>query len=281
MVIGGFATNRPPAKAIAYFEQKKFNISWRWQDSWRSASAWSFVVAKLAQRQMLATMREAIQEALELGLTGRSFRGLLESKLAAGGWLPSEVNKPYRLNLIYRQNIFTSYAVGRYQAQVAAIDRFPYWQYISKNDELVRPSHKALNGQVHKANGPFWRVYYPPNGWNCRCNVRALTRQQVIDRGLVPKSSKELSKLMTPDAGFRYNPATQGFSQLNKMVAEASRRAGIRRAKSKIRKLPLDVRNWIVASWGGWLTAEELTKWVEAKELEEAYKRMLKEEGKK
>ena len=31
---------------------------------------------------------------------------------------------------------------------------------------------------------PFWDTFYPPNGWNCRCRVRALTERQVMSRGL-------------------------------------------------------------------------------------------------
>ena len=44
-------------------------------------------------------------------------------------------------------------------------------QYRTANDDKVRPEHAALNGVTLPPSDPFWEEYYPPNGWNCRCNV--------------------------------------------------------------------------------------------------------------
>lgn len=49
-------------------------------------------------------------------------------------------------------------------------DRY-YLQYRTAGDNKVRPEHAALNGVTLPIGDSFWSEYYPPNGWNCRCNV--------------------------------------------------------------------------------------------------------------
>ena len=44
-------------------------------------------------------------------------------------------------------------------------------QYRTAGDEKVRPEHAALHGVTLPIDDPFWREYFPPNGWNCRCTV--------------------------------------------------------------------------------------------------------------
>lgn len=44
-------------------------------------------------------------------------------------------------------------------------------QYRTAADEKVRPEHAALHGVTLPIDDPFWRDYFPPNGWNCRCTV--------------------------------------------------------------------------------------------------------------
>lgn len=48
---------------------------------------------------------------------------------------------------------------------------YPNLRYETAGDERVRESHRVLDGTVRPINDPFWDVYYPPNGWGCRCKV--------------------------------------------------------------------------------------------------------------
>lgn len=45
-------------------------------------------------------------------------------------------------------------------------------EYITVGDERVRTSHRLLHGTLLPFDHPFWQSYWPPNGWNCRCDVR-------------------------------------------------------------------------------------------------------------
>jgi SPP1 gp7 family putative phage head morphogenesis protein len=40
-------------------------------------------------------------------------------------------------------------------------------------DDRVREAHEKLNGMIYKADNKVWDTIYPPNGWNCRCEVIA------------------------------------------------------------------------------------------------------------
>ena len=48
-------------------------------------------------------------------------------------------------------------------------------QYVTAGDEKVRDDHAILDGVVADINDPFWNTYYPPNDWNCRCDVIQLS----------------------------------------------------------------------------------------------------------
>lgn len=50
----------------------------------------------------------------------------------------------------------------------------PWLRYDTVGDAIVRPEHKKLNGVIKKVEDPFWEIWYPPNGWKCRCDVTQL-----------------------------------------------------------------------------------------------------------
>jgi SPP1 gp7 family putative phage head morphogenesis protein len=47
----------------------------------------------------------------------------------------------------------------------------PMLQYQTAGDSRVRPEHASLNGTRKPIDDDFWKTYYPPNGWNCRCEA--------------------------------------------------------------------------------------------------------------
>ena len=79
--------------------------------------------------------------------------------------------------------------VGRYRQMMENVEFRPYWQYIGVMDERIRPSHAAMNGLIFLYDDPFWDHCYPPNGFNCRCIVRALSPSDVESRGLTVRES--------------------------------------------------------------------------------------------
>ena len=115
-----------------------------------------------------------------------------------GATQTATLGTPNRLKTIYRINLNTARAHQRYNQQIKATKDLPYWQYDAINDSRTRPSHAELDGSVFKFDDPFWQTHYPPNGWNCRCTVRALTAKQVKDQGLtILKTNKKNYKGLT------------------------------------------------------------------------------------
>jgi len=48
-------------------------------------------------------------------------------------------------------------------------------EYRTMEDARVREEHALLDGITRPVDDSFWKTYYPPNGWNCRCTVIQLT----------------------------------------------------------------------------------------------------------
>jgi len=83
-------------------------------------------------------------------------------------------------------------------------------QYRTAGDDFVRTEHAAINGTTLPPSDPFWQSYFPPNGWNCRCNTVQ------VRKGKYPQSDseKEIAKgnamTDTPKKQiFRFNPGAQ------------------------------------------------------------------------
>lgn len=85
-----------------------------------------------------------------------------------------QVNKTYNVNYLeaeYNHAIASGQMAGNWQHAVDNVDVAPYLTYQTAEDDHVRPAHAALNKISKPVTDPFWDVYYPPNGWNCRCDA--------------------------------------------------------------------------------------------------------------
>ncbi len=250
-----YAFGLKPEKAIEYFKSKGYTFSWNWQDTWQEAHAKAFTVAKAMRMDILQDIRESVQKALDDGITLRQFQKDLTPKLQAKGWWGKkligdaeggqtvQLGSPRRLATIYQVNMQTAYMAGRYKDMMDNVEDRPYWQYVAVLDAKTRPAHRALHGKVFRYDDPFWKSFYPPNGWNCRCRVRALSAADVKERGLeisegggslreeevlVSQRTGEEAKVTVyrdpktgldvyPDAGWSYNPGEAAwFPNLDK-----------------------------------------------------------------
>lgn len=252
----------PPEQAIAWFEAKGLQLTGDWRELWREQHARAFTVARLTKLDVLQDIRDATARALREGTTERDFIRELTPILQSKGWWGKAVNpatgevldvydergrpvqygSPRRLQLIYRQNLQSAYMAGRYQqqrdlAQADGPGARPYLQYLAVRDARSRPSHAALHGKVYRADDPAIDAIYPPNGFNCRCRMRALSERRLAAEGLsvetaelgsahiaagtLPDGTLDLRPVTTvaytdpitgrkkwfaPDAGFDYNP---------------------------------------------------------------------------
>ena len=189
-----FAAGQAPSTAVEFLRSKGWGVSWDWHDTWEAAHDRAFVVAKAARLDVLSTLRQAVDNAIETGQTRLEFVRELEPRLRQLGWwgrktvtgpdghaVEVQLGSPRRLKTIYDTNMRTANAAARYRQQAANADARPFWQYISMDDDRVRPSHRAMHNRVFRHDDPIWQTHYPPNGFNCRCRIRALTERQAAE----------------------------------------------------------------------------------------------------
>lgn len=215
----GYAMKLEPKLAVDYFRSKGFKITWNWQEMSTQAHTQAFTVAKATSLDVLESIQLELDRALATGTTEREFKKNLKPVLEKLGWWGKQINvnsrgdaeevqlgSPRRLSTIYRTNLATAYQAGRYQQQLASSETHPYWQYIATMDNRTRAAHAALHLKVFRYDDPIWQKLYPPNGWGCRCRVRALTKSQVEREGLTVESSK--GKLETYEVSTGTDDAT-------------------------------------------------------------------------
>jgi SPP1 gp7 family putative phage head morphogenesis protein len=52
------------------------------------------------------------------------------------------------------------------------------YTYVTVGDDRVRESHALMNGVTRPKDDPIWDLWWPPNGWNCRCQLVAILNFQ-------------------------------------------------------------------------------------------------------
>ncbi|MGL4518439.1 MAG: phage minor head protein [Phocaeicola sp.] len=83
-------------------------------------------------------------------------------------------------------------------------------QYRTVGDGKVREEHEILNNITLPKSSPFWDENFPPNGWNCRCNVVQVRagkypvsdEKEAIERGKEATRGKHTEMM-------RFNPGKQ------------------------------------------------------------------------
>lgn len=118
------------------------------------------------------------------------------------------INAQYNHNYLYAEY---NHALGA--AQMAAKwhdfeqdgDRYNL-QYRTAGDERVREEHAILNGTTLPPSDPFWDMFLPPNGWNCRCTAVQVRKNKypVSDPELAMKRGQNCTE-GAKKAIFRYN----------------------------------------------------------------------------
>ncbi len=146
-----------------------------WDDLRHSAHDRGFMVAGAMKADLLADLGAAVDRAISEGTTLEEFRRDFRSIVQKHGWHGwtgegSAKGEAWRTKVIYRTNIATSMAAGRWAQLVDG--KFNYLIYQHSGAMHPRLDHLSWNGVVLKFDHPFWKTHYPPNGWGCGCKAR-------------------------------------------------------------------------------------------------------------
>lgn len=196
----------PPAKALAYLEAKGLARSWRWPSMWQAEHAFAFTLAGVYRLDVIGAARELMAAAVRDGTTLATFQKDFEARLNALGFEgpqlvtefdegPRKVNLSarQRMRVIYDTNLRQAYAAAEWQAVVDTQDDFPALSYHHIEQEHPRLQHLAFDGVVLPVGHPFWKVYFPPNGWFCKCYTLQVSRFELARGEKVITTEAELA----------------------------------------------------------------------------------------
>ncbi|MCT8525812.1 phage minor head protein [Glaesserella parasuis] len=230
-----FLLGLEPKEAIEYLHQKKLLASKVFKkELYDSALARATTISKLTDLDITRDIYGSMENARREGKSFNEWKKTLVGDLERKGWVyghdkaisrgidgklladpktGEHFGTPRRLNTIYRTNMQQAYSAARYQRYMDNVDNRPYWQYSAVGDKRTRPAHQALNGKIYRYDDPFWATFYPPNGFNCRCTVIALSGRDLKRKGIEQVGSSEalLVKAKRPKDKLGNQEETIGF----------------------------------------------------------------------
>lgn len=121
----------------------------------------------------------------------------------------------HQLETIFRTQTQIAYSAGQSRVEEDPDIDVLIWgyEYVTVDDDRVRPEHAGLDGVKLPKDDPFWIKNTPPNGWNCRCQ-----RIPLLDAPKKEVNPPDMFEGIRPgaDEGFRVSPqamANFGFPQ--------------------------------------------------------------------
>ncbi|PCI03858.1 MAG: hypothetical protein COB78_05750 [Hyphomicrobiales bacterium] len=207
------ALELPPEAAIRFL-QEKINVPTKhWRQVYGAAHSHSFMVAGAATEALVEDFRSEIKKALEDGTTLEEFRAGFDNIVKKHGWEYTG-DRNWRTRIIFETNLRSAHAAGRYHelTKPETLLSFPYWQYNHSGSNHPRINHLSWDGDVYRADAPFWQTNYPPNGWGCGCFVTPVSDAGLERQGKTgPDTPPNLEQLGTDvplgvDPGFEWNP---------------------------------------------------------------------------
>lgn len=170
-------------EAISFLQGKLPEASVSWDSLDGVVHSKVFTVAGATSADLAADLQASLVRALSEGKTIRAFRADFDAAVQQHGWTYNG-KRGWRTQVIFDANMRSANMAGRWEQIQANKDRRPFLQYRTVGDARVRPQHRAWNGVVAPVDDAFWQTHYPPNGWGCRCSVRAYSEAELQRSGI-------------------------------------------------------------------------------------------------
>lgn len=170
-------------EAIDWFRAKAGNAVTReqWDALDERARRRAFMVSGLTKVDIIQRVWEQLDKAIEQGLSFQDFRKSATKDLA-DTWLSKD--SP-RLELIYRNNVQSAFAAGRYLQATSpdALEQHPIWMLDVIMDSLTSDVCEPLDGVMRPAVDPWWVGRIPPLHHNCRTGILTLDHEDAHEMG--------------------------------------------------------------------------------------------------
>lgn len=251
---------------IAFFEAKNPSVNYATVRG--AAHDQAFVSAGAHRADLVADLFAVVRQAIRDGQTLEDFRQDYYAVLDNYGWEPSG-GRAWRAQVIYRANLRTSYAAGRYAQLQAVKATRPYWGYHHSDAvEHPRELHLAWDGLHIHADSPWWKKHYPPSGFGCECFVTAYSLDEIHAMGKAGPDEPPAERMrnisfhgetvQVPegiDPGWDYAPGREAFENQVQLTLEKTSPLPAESA-ARMNKQLLDqgsVGEALQGSWSSWL----------------------------
>lgn len=198
----------------------------------------AFTVSNLETLRQIEMVKKSLDNAIDSGESFASWRDNLDTEV-----IKSLSNA--RLETVYRTNVHSVYNQSTLFNAVTS-DVTPYLMYDAVGDERTRPEHMQLDGTIKKGDSDFWRKYTPPLGYNCRCGIIPLSKEQAQSMGVSRKSE---SSFPDPEQGFGTNKMGDVTSQVSKAAENAIKSLPPSELKSKFKAAQENVSTLVDIWW--------------------------------
>lgn len=178
----------------------------------RRARAQAFTIAGVEELSVIDLARRTLRKAIEAGLSSADAAAELGRQFAGAGFTPL---RPWHGRLVAHM----TYAKAYGQAQRAVLmapklaGLIPALKWVTRADERVRygkynRAHLYVHGKVFARDHAFWRRWWVPAGFFCRCIAMGVNAADWAKRG---KKSDEWplfdGRRVQPDPGFAHAAA--------------------------------------------------------------------------
>ena len=147
----------------------------------------AFTLARISHKETIEAAKRACEKAAAQGMDFGDFkRDFLKLMSEDGNWTfvsgeggqPTLMISESRARIIYDTNMRSSMAAAKEMRSEALSEFFPFWQYLESVSDDKRPEHLKFVGLCLPKTHGFWRAHYPPNGYQCKCSVRDISKRE-------------------------------------------------------------------------------------------------------
>lgn len=122
---------------------------------------------------LYARLTESVLGVMQTDLNARDRMRLLDTELNRVGITGAN---PHHIETLSRTSTNAFYQEAKYETfhDPDVSDIIWGYEYVTVGDDRVREEHEMMDGKVFEKDSPIWDIWWPPNGYNCRCDVLPL-----------------------------------------------------------------------------------------------------------